>query len=351
MPITDAATIDQYYQALLDKDPDYVGVFFAGVVTTSVFCLPICRARKPKKCNVVFYTTFKEALENGFRPCKVCKPTENAHQPPDEVEKAIQLATSSPKGKVTDAELERHDISPSAVRRWFKQHYGMTYHAFARMYRINHAYEELQHGKTATDTAFASGYDSLSGFGYTYKKLTGNAPSESSQHNIIRINRLTTPLGPMFVCATEAGVCLLEFTNRKMLETELQDLQKRRNAVILMGDNTHIKQAKSELEEYFAGKRQHFTVALDPVGTDFQQRVWTVLQRIPYGETRSYLDQAKALGNPNAVRAVAGANGANKIAIIIPCHRVIGSDGKLTGYGGGLERKQRLLALESAQLL
>lgn len=350
MRITDQNTIDQYYQALIDKDPDYLGVFFVGVTTTLIFCVSTCHARKPKRENVIFYTRVKEALENGFRPCKLCKPTENAHQPPADVEKAIQLATANPKVKITDAELTQHGISPSAVRRWFKQHYGMTYHAFARMVRINSAYEELQHGKTATDTAFSSGYESLSGFGYTYKKLTGNAPSRSDTQDVLLITRITTPLGPMFVCATEKGICLLEFTNRKMLETELQDLQKRHNAPILMGENTHIKQLQRELDEYFSGKRQRFDVALDPVGTEFQQRVWQVLRDIPYGETWRYLDQANALGNPKAVRAVANANGCNKIAIIIPCHRVIGSDGSLTGYGGGLERKKWLLDLEQANV-
>lgn len=344
MKITDPATFDQYYQALEEKDADYVGVFFVGVLTTSVFCIATCHARKPKKENVEFYTTFKSALEAGFRPCKLCKPTENAYQPPAEVERAIQLAKNHAKKKVTDHDLRENDISPSAVRRWFKQHYGMTFHAFARMYRINSAYEELQGGNTATQTAFGAGYESLSGFGYTFKKVTGHAPSKAQ--NVILISRLTTPLGPMFVCATENGVCLLEFTNRKMLESEFQDLQKRRNATILIGENLHIKQAKAELAEYFASKRQTFDVALDLVGTDFQQSVWRVLLDIPCGETISYLDQAKALGKPSAVRAVAAANGYNKISIMIPCHRVIGSDGSLTGYGGGLERKKWLLDFE-----
>ncbi len=171
-------------------------------------------------------------------------------------------------------------------------------------------------------------------------------PAENQ--NIIQVSRLTTPLGPMFIGSTQRGICLLEFTSRKSLETELQDLQQKRNARILTGENTHIKQAREELEQYFAGRRRQFNVALDPVGTEFRQLVWRSLLTIPYGTTISYLEQAKRLGREKSVRAVASANGYNKIAIIIPCHRVIGSDGSLTGYGGGLERKKWLLDLEQS---
>jgi AraC family transcriptional regulator of adaptative response/methylated-DNA-[protein]-cysteine methyltransferase len=150
----------------------------------------------------------------------------------------------------------------------------------------------------------------------------------------------------MFACASKKGICLLEFTDRRMLETEFKDLRKRLNAVILPGENPHLDHVQSEMKEYFAGKRKTFTVPLDTPGTEFRQLVWRGLQDIPYGETRSYKQQAVALGNPKAVRAVASANGHNRITVIIPCHRVIGSDGSLTGYGGGLHRKKWLLDLE-----
>jgi AraC family transcriptional regulator of adaptative response/methylated-DNA-[protein]-cysteine methyltransferase len=163
---------------------------------------------------------------------------------------------------------------------------------------------------------------------------------------VILINRFTSPLGPRFVCATDEGICLLEFTDRRMLETEFRDLQKRLNATILIEENDHSKHAKRQLQEYFAGRRKTFTVPLHAPGTDFQQQVWKRLQDIPYGSTVSYQEQARRLGNPKAVRAVARANGMNRIAIIIPCHRVIGKDGSLTGYGGGLERKKWLLEHE-----
>lgn len=341
---------DEYYEALLNRDTKYVGIFYAGVKTTSVFCISTCRARKPKKKNVEFYKSYKAAMDNGFRPCKICCPTENANEAPQQVQQAIQFVKENPKEKISDARLREADISPELVRRWFKKHYGLTFHAFQRMYRINNAYKELKDGKKTTDTAFELGYESLSGFGYTFKKLLGKSPSKSQNKNIVLINRLTTPLGPMFVGATDNGICLLEFTDRKMLETEFRDLQKLLKAQILIGENQHIKQAKKELKEYFDGKRKNFEVALDTPGTDFQQEAWIALHTVPFGETTTYQNQAIKIKNPKAVRAVARANGMNRVSIIIPCHRIIGKNGKLTGYGGGIERKKWLIDFEQGHL-
>ena len=346
MQITEVAKVDEYYQALLERRPEFVGVFFVGVKTTGIFCIATCRARKPKRENVEFYTDYKDALLHGYRPCKVCRPTEHAETPPETVSRAIQMAKTNPKEKVTDQQLREAGISPEAVRRWFKQHYGLTFHAFQRMYRINYAYQELQQGRSATDSAFESGYESLSGFGYTFKKLVGTSPRNSKQRRLIQLSRFTTPLGPMFVAATEQGVCLLEFVDRRMLETEFRDLQRLLKATIVIGENEHTRQMKQEMAEYFAGNRQSFTVALHTPGTDFQRLVWKGLQNIPFGQTTTYAGLAKKLERPNAVRAVGTANGYNRIAIVIPCHRVIGSDGELRGYGGGLPRKKWLIEHE-----
>ena len=346
MLITDNKKIESYYKALLDRDQSFVGIFFVGVKTTSVFCIATCRARKPKKENVEFYTTFKEALDNGYRPCKVCKPTENANQAPKQVENAIMLVKENPKDKISDFQLRQKGISPEVVRRWFKKNYGITFQAYQRMYRINNAFQELKQGKNTTSTAFDSSYESLSGFGYTFKKLIGKSPKQSKNRNIILINRLTTPLGPMFVCATEKGICLLEFVDRKMLETEFKELQKLLNANIISGENEHIKQVQKEIKEYFEGKRKVFDVKIETPGTDFQNQVWNCLQEIDYGKTKTYQEQAEKINNPKAIRAVASANGCNRISIIVPCHRVIGKDGKMTGYGGGIERKKWLIEHE-----
>ncbi|RUO29768.1 XRE family transcriptional regulator [Aliidiomarina sedimenti] len=350
MRITDQQMQQRYYQALLDKDPSYVGIFYAGVKTTSVFCIASCRARKPKPENVEFFTHYKDALDHGYRPCKICRPTENACQAPPAVAQAIDMVRNAEKTKVTDEQLRQRGIGPETVRRWFKKHYGMTFQTFQRMYRINQALEELKHGRAVIDSAYETGYQSLSGFGYTYKKLVGQKPSVSAETQPILLDRLTTPLGPMLLGATEKGVCLLEFVDRRMLETEFRDLQRLLKAPVMLGENDHIRQAKTELEEYFAGVRREFSIALDMPGTDFQQQVWQGLQTIPYAQTRSYKAQADYLGRPTAVRAVANANGYNRVAIVVPCHRVIGSNGNLTGYGGGLERKRWLLEHERNQV-
>ncbi len=346
MAITDPATIDKYYQALLGRDSTFVGIFYVGVKTTSVFCIATCRARKPLLKNVIFYPSVKEALDHGFRPCKICKPTENVNEPPEAIKAAMELLKLSPKEKVTDQHLRNNSISPEVVRRWYNQHYGMTFHAYQRMLRINHAFQELKKGKNSTEVAFDAGYESLSGFGYTYKKMMGNSPTNSTESTVILIDRFTTPVGPMVVCATEKGICLLEFVDRETLEKKFSDLQKLLKATIIAGENEHIRQTKQEMAEYFAGTRTEFDLSLDLVGTEFQKTVWEALLTIPYGTTVSYQHQANLIGRPTAMRAVASANGSNLISIVLPCHRVIGKNGKLTGYGGGIERKKWLLELE-----
>ena len=344
MKVTDSAQCDTWYQALLTRASEYTGVFYVGVKTTGVFCIAVCRARKPKRENVEFYRDFKSALDAGYRPCKVCRPTENACSAPDYVEQALALVRQTPKVRISDSSLRDSNISPERVRRWFLQHHGMTFQAFQRMQRVNVALQELKGGRSATDVAFDSGYESLSGFGYTYKKLTGHSPTAAQQ--TLLIHRFTTPIGPMFVCASERGVCLLEFVDRRMLETEFSDLQRLLNARIIAGQNDHIRQAEKEIGEYFAGKRLRFTLALDTPGSEFQRRVWQALAEIPCGESTHYQALAETLNNPTSARAVAAANGANRIAIVIPCHRVIGKDGSMTGYGGGVARKCWLLEHE-----
>jgi AraC family transcriptional regulator, regulatory protein of adaptative response / methylated-DNA-[protein]-cysteine methyltransferase len=346
MRISDPKLEDRYYRALVERDASYLGTFFAGVRTTSVVCIPTCRARKPRRENVEFYTTLGSAMSHGYRPCKVCRPTENAYEAPDSVKRAIDLVRANRKERIPDARLRRLGISPEQMRRWFNRHYRITFHAFQRMHRINDAIIELNNGKNVTVAAFDSGYESLSGFGYTFRKLTSRAPSGSARSEQLLIHRFTTPLGPMFACASTNGLCLLEFVDRRMLETEFEDLQRRLDARILAGENDHIRTAEQQLAEYFDGKRTAFSVPLDTPGTDFQLQVWQALLRIPFGTTSTYQRQAESLGNRKAVRAVARANGMNRVAIIVPCHRVIGKDNTLVGYAGGLERKRWLLEHE-----
>jgi AraC family transcriptional regulator of adaptative response/methylated-DNA-[protein]-cysteine methyltransferase len=219
------------------------------------------------------------------------------------------------------------------------------------MFRLNTAFKKIQQGENIIETAYDSGFESLSGFSESFKNIFGVSPKNSKEQRIIDLKRIETPIGTMYAAAVDEGICMLEFTDRKMLETEFKDLAKSLNAIITLGENPHFKTLEKELKQYFEGKLTEFTVPLNPIGTDFQKSVWKILQKIPYGETWNYLQQAKTLGNVKKVRAVANANGMNKISIIIPCHRVIGSNGTLTGYGGGIWRKQKLLELEKAILL
>jgi AraC family transcriptional regulator, regulatory protein of adaptative response / methylated-DNA-[protein]-cysteine methyltransferase len=339
-------TFDEKYAAIGKKESLYEGSFITAVKTTGVFCRPSCRARKPLAKNVTFYNDAQDALRAGYRPCKICRPMEPEDQTPVQIQNLIKAIHETPYQKIKDADLRRMHLEPNQIRRWFKQHHNMTFHAYQRLIRINLGFQQIQGGKTVIDAAFDSGYESLSGFGDGYKTIFGGAPTKGQNKSIIYIDRFSTKLGAMFACATDIGICLLEFTDRRMLEAEFKDLRKRLNAVIVPGTNKHIVQAKEEIQAYLSGNLQHFTVGTDAPGTEFQKRVWELLKTIPYGETCSYLDQAKRLGNPKAVRAVANANGMNRIAIIIPCHRVIGSDGSLTGYAGGLPRKKWLLGME-----
>lgn len=160
---------------------------------------------------------------------------------------------------------------------------------------------------------------------------------------MINITKIETPLGEMIAGATDEGICLLEFSDRRMLPTEYKDLIRLLKTTVEDGENRHFKSLRKQLKEYFDGKRKVFDLPLVTPGTEFQKSVWKELQNIKFGSTRSYLDQSVALNRPDSVRAVANANGMNRISIIIPCHRVIGSDGHLTGYGGGVKRKKWLL--------
>jgi len=334
---------DTMYDALLRKDAAYEGLFYAAIRTTGIFCRPTCTARKPKRENVEYFTTPKDALRHGYRPCKVCSPMTAAGDAPPEIGRLLTRITDRPDMRLRDGDLRSLQLEPSRVRRWFKKHHGITFQSYQRMLRINTAFKKLVQGESVTGAAYESGFGSVSGFSDAFRSLIGTPPSAHRTTTIITITRFTTPLGPMFACTTEKGICLLEYTDRRMLETELRDIRKRLNGAILFGTNAHLEQLQKELKEYFAGSRTQFDVAIDAPGTEFQKKVWTLLRKIPYGRTFSYAQQAERIGRPSAVRAVANANGQNRISIVIPCHRVIGSDGTLTGYGGGLQRKQWLL--------
>ena len=338
-------------RALKTRDARYEGVFVTAVKTTGIFCRPGCPARTPNAENVEFYASAAEALGFGFRPCKVCHPMERSGATPAWLKPLLREVQADPAAPLRDADLRDRGLDPVRIRRWFKRQHGMTFQAYLRGLRVNRAFGLIRHGASVTDAAFAAGYDSLSGFSYAFQKLTGVSPSVVPGTPVIPVTRLLTPYGPMFAGATDEGICLLEFTDRRMIETQFQRLNHLLDARCVPGTHPLFDALEKELTEYFEGKRKRFDVPLLIPGTAFQRAAWDALMEIPYGATRSYREQAEAIGRGSAVRAVARANGDNRLSIIVPCHRVIGSNGQLTGYGGGLWRKERLLQLEGALLL
>jgi AraC family transcriptional regulator, regulatory protein of adaptative response / methylated-DNA-[protein]-cysteine methyltransferase len=339
---------DEMYGAVLARDTRYDGIFFTAVKTTGIFCRPSCPAKKPERQNVEFHASARDALAHGFRPCKRCRPLEPRGRTPDVIAKLLREVDDNPAVRIRDQDLRDRGLDPSGVRRWFKLHHGMTFQAYQRARRLAKALGELQKGAAITRVAFGSGYDSLSGFQDALRQITGRSASRSRDATLVHLSRVLTPLGPMLMGATNDGVCLLEFTDRPMLETQLRRLVQRLGCAYLPGANEFSRQLEAELHEYFAGGCREFATPLVTAGSEFQEHVWSALREIPHGATRSYAEQAQAIGAPSAVRAVARANGDNRISIVIPCHRVIGADGRLTGYGGGLWRKRWLLHHEGA---
>lgn len=336
-------SFEEKYDVIVRRDTTYAGIFFVAVKTTGIFCRPGCTARTPKAKNVLFYDTTHEAIVNGYRPCKVCRPQEELGATPDYIQKILDELEAHPYQRLKDWDLRQRGVEPSQIRRWFKKHHNMTFQAYQRLYRINGAFTKISNGESITHTAYDIGFESISGFNDSFKSTFEHSPSQEKGKSVIHLLRFTTPIGPMFAGASAQGVCLTEFTDRPMLETEFKDLKKRLNAVILPGENEHLLQLREELSEYFEGKRKVFTVPLHTPGSAFSQSVWQLLQTIPFGSTKTYKEQAEKLGKPKAIRAVGRANGLNKIAIVIPCHRVLGSNGELVGYGGGMGRKKWLL--------
>jgi AraC family transcriptional regulator of adaptative response/methylated-DNA-[protein]-cysteine methyltransferase len=340
---------DTMYRALVEKDPAFEGLFFTGVTTTGVFCRPTCTARKPRRENVVFFPTAHEALLAGYRPCRVCRPVEPPGAMPDAVRKLLAQVEADPGLRLRDADLRTRGIDPVGLRRWFRKTHGLTFQGYVRALRIGAAFGRIRHGDTATMAAFDHGWESLSAFGEAFRKVMGASPTRATG-TAITMTRIETPLGPMLAGASDEGICLLEFVDRQMIETQLVRLARLFKAALVPGTSRHFDRLADELHRYFKGELRRFETPLDLRGTDFQRKAWAGLLSIPYGQTRSYGEQASLIGVPSSVRAVARANGDNRIAIVIPCHRVVGADGSLTGYGGGLWRKRWLLDLERGNL-
>ena len=336
-------------RAFLASDASYDGIFFTAVKTTGVFCRPSCRARKPKPENIRFFATPRAAMFSGYRPCKRCRPLDTDGRPPAWVAQLLQRLEASPARRIGAAELSSMGIDAARARRYFLAHYGMTFQAFCRARRLRDAFQRIRQGATVTQTALESGFESESGFRSAYARAFGAAPTEEQSRPPVTIGWIETPVGPLVAGTTDSAVCLLEFSDRRMLETQFAAVRRRLRAALVPGSNRWLDALRVQLGEYFAGARRKFDLPLSFPGTTFQEKVWSALLEIPYGSTCSYQDIARRLGQPAAVRAVGAANGMNRIAIVIPCHRVVNANGGLGGYGGGLWRKQLLLDLEAGQ--
>jgi AraC family transcriptional regulator, regulatory protein of adaptative response / methylated-DNA-[protein]-cysteine methyltransferase len=333
-------------RAYLQSDVTYDGVFYLGVRTTGIFCKPSCGARKPFPKNVEFFATTKDALFAGYRPCKRCSPMSAAGEPPAWVAELLTLVDRAPDARVRDGGIRKLGIDPARARRYFQKNYGMTFQAYSRGRRLGKAFEQIRLGKNLDDVTLGHGYESHSGFREAFAKTFGTPPGKAHRSECLLVTWIESPLGPLIAGATNERLVLLEFTDRRMLDAQFVTLRRAFKRPIVPGTNALLKQLSDELALYFKGKLKKFKVPLEYPGSPFQQKVWDELQRIPYGKTISYEELADRAGTPHAQRAAGSANGKNRIAIVIPCHRVVNKNGKLGGYGGGLWRKQRLLELE-----
>ncbi|HKQ50654.1 MAG TPA: methylated-DNA--[protein]-cysteine S-methyltransferase [Phycisphaerae bacterium] len=345
-PMPALPKIAEMCRAMLARDESYDGVFFIAVKTTGIFCRPGCPARKPLPKNVEYFGSAREALLAGYRPCKRCRPLDANGLPPPWVRRLLAKVDANPTGRINDRDLRAIQIDPARARRFFNKNYGMTFQAYQRSRRMGLALAEVRRGADATTIGLNHGYESTSGFRDAFAKIFGAPPGKARAADCIVTSWLTSPIGPLLVGATSEGLCLLEFTDRRAIEKQIAVLRRRVDRPIIPGKNAHLARVEDELARYFDGRLTQFKTPLVISGSPFQEKVWRRLLEIPYGRTCSYDDMARDIGRPLARRAVGRANGDNRIAIVIPCHRVIRADGTLSGYGGGVWRKQFLLDLE-----
>lgn len=334
------------YRALLERDDGFDGRAFVGVVTTGVFCRLTCPAVKPKLENCSFFASAGECIQAGFRACRRCHPLQPMALADPAVGTLLEALETRPTHRWCEADVQRMGFDPSTVRRCFKRHFGMTFLELARQRRVRDGFETLADGGKVIDAQLNAGFASASAFRAAFAKIVGCAPGDLSGNAMLLADWIATPLGDMIAISSSTHLHLLEFVERKALKREIAGLRKAVKNSLGVGLHTPGEQIKAELSAFFRGECAEFCTPLALHGSAFCKSVWTELQRIPAGATRSYSDIARSIGQPSATRAVARANGANQIALVIPCHRVIAADGSLTGYGGGLWRKQRLLEIE-----
>ena len=334
---------EECWSAALARDRSYDGRFVSGVLSTGIYCRPSCPARHPYRQNVRFFANGAEARAAGLRACKRCSPDDVSRDERAELA-AIAAIKAAEQPLALAALAAETGYSPSHFQRVFTRHTGLSPAAYARALMAERAAEALTDEGTVTGAIYAAGYSAPSRFYEANQGRLGMTPSAwagGGKGAVIHWAVVETSLGSMLVAATEKGVCRLSFNeDRAALEGRFPNSELTEGGAqfaALLGQVVAAVEAPGDFSH----------IPLDVKGTAFQEAVWRELQRIPAGETRTYAQLAAAVGRPKAVRAAGSANGANNVAVLIPCHRVIRTGGHLGGYAYGLEIKRKLLEKEA----
>ena len=339
-----------FWQAVKANDARFDGAFFLGVRTTGIYCKPSCRARLPKRENVDFYATAGEAESRGFRACLRCKP-QTVRSPDPQLEKilkACELIDAENTLSLDDLGTEL-ELSPYHLQRSFKEIIGVSPKKYAEAKKMEKFKAEIREGSDVTTAMYDAGFGSSSRL---YEKasenlgMTPKAYKSGGKGMTIEYTITDSELGRILVARTIKGLCSVAFADEDAVLTE--SLEKEFPNAEIVRDAAVLKEFVDEILKYLGGESKRLDLPLDIQATAFQMKVWELLRKIPYGETVSYSQIAERLGDRKKVRAVARACASNRIAIAIPCHRVIASDGKLSGYRWGINRKEKLLQRESA---
>ena len=328
------------------RDRSWDGRVIGAVRTTGIYCKPSCPARRPKRENVEFFVDGAAAAAAGYRPCLRCKPDEVGRDA-EAVAKAVRLIEAAEEPMTLGELAQAVGYAEHHFQRLFTRDIGVSPAQYARALRAKRAEAHLEEDKRVTDAIYDAGYSGPSRFYADAKERLGMTPSawrDGGRGETIRWTTFDSPLGPMLIAATGKGICRLTFD-----EGEEALIRRFPNAT-LCRDNGGLSDMVAGVMTAIRTPSKAPDLPVDVRGTAFQEAVWSELRKIPLGETRSYADIAAAVGVPGAVRAVGTANGSNPVSIIVPCHRVIRSDGTLGGYGGGIENKKKLLEVEAARV-
>jgi len=343
-------TDNERWQAVLARDARADGHFFTCVHTTGIYCRPTCPARKPKRENVTFVETRADAIRAGFRPCKRCRPDDEAGLAARQAETIARICAEiegSDELLTLDQLATRAGMSRFHFHRLFKQITGVTPKAYASAHRAKRVRDQLAQTPTVTQAIYGAGFASNGRFYANSTQTLGMSPRDfraGGRDATIQFAFGDSSLGSVLVAATGKGICsILMGDDRASLLDQLR--QRFPNAEIVGGD-VDFAQTIAGVVGFIEEPARGLDLPLDVRGTAFQQRVWQALRAIPVGETVSYGEVAARIGSPKAVRAVANACARNEIAVAIPCHRIVGKDGSLTGYRWGTERKRALLERE-----